>query len=656
MNPWEEDYSKPSDKKPWEEDYSAPPAKEPGYLQTVAQPMIDAEAKLHARNDAFNALPLGQKPARFVNDLAGGLGDVVTGLAGSAVNLIPQKAQAAIGDVIERPVQALGQGLSSAIPEPVKQLGSDVASGWQGFEKEHPIAAEYAKAIPNAAMLAVPEAKGLQEVGKGAGGGLQSVGTGLENLGKTTLKGEMKITNPIAREAYGSTLADKKAGIIDDLVRFKLDSPTGNFQKMGEKAQGMASGNFQKADQLIKDASEDTNAPLNNPVDIARESIKNIPVAAGFEDQAINTAQRVINGLQRRGYDDMLTPDKLVEAKKILNADGNVFKNGPMATDADNLDRTIRKQMYLALVDKIGEISPEAAQLNRDGKRLLDISDAAAAAASRTSNHSLMGLGALGAGAGGYAHGGSPEAIASALAAAAAFKAAGQGRLSSVAIRTGQGIRKLGDILNPVEKGPSAGFVARPGVAGMGRIAPPPSPSPPESGFEGMGDLMTKKDFQASSKLGAESDVPDLNGVDLESMPDNMTAYHDKDLMDESAAAGFKPESGGSMDKSTAQAKLNMRRSLFGNSTKEIKMENLSPQKQVQINKMAERINNDPDEWNRLFDAGLLDKPHSQTGTAMEATIRDEKATEMISPDDIIGWVNEVTKKKDILDEMRRGK
>ena len=615
------------------------PVPEPSYLQNVAQPMVDAEAKLHARNDEFNKLPLAQKPARFINDLAGGLGDVVTGLAGSVTNLIPQKAQAAIGGAIEKPVDAIGGGLASvgkgiagAIPEPVKQVGSDVAGAVKGFAEKHPIVTEYAKAMPNAAMLAMPEAKGLQEVGNGAGGGLQSLGSGLENLGKSTLKGEMKITNPIAREAYGKTIADKKAGIIDDLVQFRLDSPTGNFQKMGEKAQGMASSNFNQADQLIKDASANVETPLNNPVDIARESIKDIPVAAGFEDQAINTANRILTGLQRRGYDNLMSADKLVEAKKILNADGNVFKNGPMSTDADNLDRSIRKSMYLALVDKIGEISPEAAQLNRDGKRLLDISDAASAAASRTSNHSLMGLGALGAGAGGYAHGGSPEAIASALAAAAAFKAAGQGRLSSVAIRTGQGIKKLGDLLNPVEKDAAKGFNARPGVAGMGKItSPQPSPAP-ESGFEGMGDLMTKKDFQASQKLGAESNVPDLNGTDIETLPKT----YDEAMMNRATDAGYVPGVGGQTDATIDQAKKSIRSKLFGNASKEIKMEDLSVAKQKEVNAAAHAINTNSDRWNSLYNSGLLDRPFGEYSA---------ESSENVHPDDIISWVNDVINK-----------
>jgi hypothetical protein len=44
----------------------------------------------------------------------------------------------------------------------------------------------------------------------------------------------------------------------------------------------------------------------------------------------------------------------------------------------------------------------------------------------------------------------------------------------------------------------------------------------------------------------------------------------------------------------------------------------------------------------------LLDKPHSQTGTAMEAMQRGGEATEKIHPDDIISWINDVLKKKDI--------
>ena len=101
---------------------AAQPEKEPGYLQNLAQPMIDTEAKLHARSEDFNKLPFIQKPARFVNDLAASTGDVLTGLAGTAVNLIPRKAQAAIGDVLEGPAQAAGGA--------AKAVGNNRSTSW----------------------------------------------------------------------------------------------------------------------------------------------------------------------------------------------------------------------------------------------------------------------------------------------------------------------------------------------------------------------------------------------------------------------------------------------------------------------------------------------------------------------------------------------
>jgi hypothetical protein len=68
-----------------------------------------------------------------------------------------------------------------------------------------------------------------------------------------------------------------------------------------------------------------------------------------------------------------------------------LFKSGPMVSDADALERGIRKKMYLALVDAIGEASPAAKQLNKDGKRLLDINAVASDAASRTTNRNKPG-------------------------------------------------------------------------------------------------------------------------------------------------------------------------------------------------------------------------------------------------------------------------
>jgi hypothetical protein len=379
-----------------------------------------------------------QRQRQGMNPLLAG----AAGMAKAAVVPLNETYADLIGAIPTKLKTAIGQTITDIVP----------ASMIAAPGKIYNAMPESGKAIADigtSALSVLPVGGAAKGTGAATTGTMKAVGTGLENLGKTTLKGELKITNPIARGAYGATLAEQKQNIVNDLVKFKLDSPVGNFKSMAEKAQSKASVNFDQADNIIKSISNGPDVPLNNPVSIARDALAGIPITAGKENQAVKIAQDIITGLERRGFNKNLTPDKLVEAKKILNADGKVFDNGPMVTDADNLDRTIRKNMYLALVDKIGEISPEVKQLNTDGKRLLDISDAASGAASRTSNHSALGLAALATGAGEFAHSGNtPEAVAMALLGAAAMKAAGQGRLSSAVIRSGQGIRTLGELMN----------------------------------------------------------------------------------------------------------------------------------------------------------------------------------------------------------------
>lgn len=417
------------------------------YLSDLAQPAVDLEAKLHERGATMANAPLLAKPASYINQLAGGIGDAVTGLAETATNLIPQKAQAAIGNVLEAPAQAVSSGigkLGRIIPSGAKQGASDIVQGAGELSKEHPILSEYAKAIPNVLTLGLPLGKGAETIGRKATG---MVGEGLEKLGKTGLAGEMKITKPVAKKAYGGTLEEQKQGIIDDIVKFDLHSPTGNFKNMAEKAQSKASENFAKADEIVKEIAAKPDAPIVNPLNVAKANIAELPIAAGSEDAAALYMEKIANDFAKKGFDQDGSIENLVKAKKYLNADGQIFANGPMASDADNMQRTIRKSMYLSIVDEIAKISPEIKQLNTDGKRLLDISSAADEAAARKTNHSLVGLAGLAAGGGAYAHGGTPEAIAAALAATMATRAAGQGRLASVGINAGkllQGASKLG--------------------------------------------------------------------------------------------------------------------------------------------------------------------------------------------------------------------
>jgi hypothetical protein len=137
-------------------------------------------------------------------------------------------------------------------------------------------------------------------------------------------------------------------------------------------------------------------------------------------------------------------------------------------------------------------------------------------------------------------------------------------------------------------------------------------------------ELKGAREFNAQA--GESPDYPEYN-------PEELKDY-DTHMMDEAYNAGYRPpQSGQAVSGAMAdQAKIEMRKKLGLAAGKDYRLEDLSPQKQMQVNAMAEKINKNPDEWNRLFKQGLLERPHSEYNV---------ESTEMLSPDDILQWVNE---------------
>lgn len=335
-----------------------------------------------------------------------------------------------------------------------------------------PQAAESVEAIQQATPEKVKNVAGIgmdvlsmlpaAYAGKKAPGAVKATGKIVEKAGQSALGGQLKISKSAAAKGYGSRIDVKKENILKNISKYNLEDPLGNFNKMADKASALATKKAKGADNLLKKIASSPDAPQGNFVDdIISGSMDKIDdlAAIGQGDQAERIISGIIDDSARRGMGGKVGVDKIVEFKRRLDPDGNLFKSGPGISASDNLDKTIRKDLYRSSVDKIKEISPEASELNKQAKELIDISNVAADAASRTKNpnpiFSLSNTVVGGGGALAAAATKSPEVAAGTLGLLALKKASEQGRGPALLMKLGKIMQgkqplptgTLGDIL-----------------------------------------------------------------------------------------------------------------------------------------------------------------------------------------------------------------
>lgn len=303
--------------------------------------------------------------------------------------------------------------------------------------------------------LDMSEALGWQ-AGKGSGKAVSSVGKKTTTTGKQLLGGDLKIKQSLAKRGYGKNLIDKKMTILSNIDKYDLHKPTGNFQQMATDASTMASQKVKQADDILRSIASATDAPKGQFVDdIIQDAMLKIDdiAAVGKEGQADAIMARILEGATSRGVAGTGEKgiDAIIEFKRKLDPDGNLFKMGPAATDEDNLERAIRKELYKSSVKKIREFSPEAANLNVQAKELFDIAAVTDDAASRTANRNTFlslpnMITGTAAGYATYSQTSDPiKTAAATLIPAATIKALGQGRGASGIMKTGSGLRRLGE-------------------------------------------------------------------------------------------------------------------------------------------------------------------------------------------------------------------
>lgn len=149
-------------------------------------------------------------------------------------------------------------------------------------------------------------------------------------------------------------------------------------------------------------------------------------------------------------------------------------------------------------------------------------------------------------------------------------------------------------------------------------------------------ERLTAKKFE---DLNPAPEYPDYNPDELLT-PEEMKYKYDTEQMDLATRVGkdLQPYHDAGMEQAFTAAndlKMSMKRYLGFRGEREVKMEKLSPRKQMEINQYAHEITNNPDMRQRFVESGLI--------------AHDEK---VVSPDDVIQWMNEAQKPKSRLSGM----
>jgi hypothetical protein len=223
----------------------------------------------------------------------------------------------------------------------------------------------------------------------GAKDAAEATGAAIENTGKAMYRGEAKFKDSIVKPIRGSTVNEKKQNAMNDVVEFGLHNEK-SFGQGSQKAYELRDSKLTEADDITKaaDQTPDINAVLE--IRKAGENALGKYAAAGEKKAYEDKIESIVNDVvDKFGY-KKLSLDDVVEVKKFIKSK-STFDKGAGIVVQDPIDATVRKAMYLKLVDQIAQKVPEAAKLNRDAKRLWDVGDVLDAVAARTENKHMIG-------------------------------------------------------------------------------------------------------------------------------------------------------------------------------------------------------------------------------------------------------------------------
>lgn len=490
MNPWEMNLTveDSTSVKPWEmglaEDPATPPEpKKKSYVQGLAEYYTkdipesvsglgqrtlnrgkNIEAPTVLGNKAQQATGttglLGQLvngtasiPERAVRTVGGAIGTIAD-VGGTAIELGGKAVNNISGKNIEKVTDPIVTEIAQKVGD--TKTAQSIYKIWESLPPEEKANYKTAGDLFNAIGYSSGKtaAKATAKVG-------EKVGDAVENTGKNFLGGEMKIKKNLAEKGYGKTIDQKKKTMLNNIVKYDLQDSFGNFEKMAQRADDMASQKFNEVDNIVTQIASQPNSKKTNIDDILQDALDyaDNSTALGKDQNAINIVSNIIDTANKRGLTGDQPIDVLIKFKRQLDPDGKLFARGPAPSNEDALDREIRKKIYLDTVKKINEVSKDAVydvgKLNREGKELLDLAAIADDASSRIRNNKNLSLtdrlAALSSGVAAvtsYASG-NPKASLLSLAlggaAIGANKALSQGRGASTIINIGKTIKAASD-------------------------------------------------------------------------------------------------------------------------------------------------------------------------------------------------------------------
>jgi hypothetical protein len=428
--------------------------------QRILEPTVLGEKAIGATGAKGAAADIVESvagtPERIMRTAAGAAGTAAE-VPGAVLTLAGKVANRVTGGMVDGAIKLFGDSVSGS--EPVKKA----VEWWKGLSDAEK--ANYSAALDLSTLLGLKAGSKAADVIEGAGKTTKDVGTKF-------LGGEMKIKQSLAEKGYGKRIDQKKLKILNDISKYNLESPTGNFEKMANNAEAMASQKVKDADAILTTIASSPTAPKSTFVDdIILDAQSNIEdlVPVGKEEIGEKILDDITKGAIRRGQDGTKGVEVLVEFKKDLNNDNKLFVKGPTPdpNSVEAIETKIRRSLYLDAVSKIKSISPEAGELNKQAKELFDIAAVAGDAKSRISNREmisltdrLIGVGS-GVGAVGAMSSGQPDkammAVLGGLVISASVKGLGQGRGASTIIKGGKALQKAGKAIKKSKVLPAVG-------------------------------------------------------------------------------------------------------------------------------------------------------------------------------------------------------
>lgn len=327
-------------------------------------------------------------------------GDMSAGLT-APIKMLGDIAGTATGTVsraFEPVTKPIGKALAQITPEPIKRgLGKAVEFGAEQYKKLVPEESRDLVGsmgnIAGAATLANP-LKG--EIPKLARGAARETGEKLESAGKSLLASGMKIKDKTAAIAGGTPQAGVEK-IVNDISKYNVESKTGGFNGIAEKAQSRIDLERQKSQNAMLNYSK------NNPGDIVdvdntflkfMDDLENgkEPTIFTNETQASDFAARIHDALSKRGLTGNVPVERLPEVKRTIDEGLDLFKKGSKNIGVDPLPAKVGELAYLRLTKELEDKIPEIRESNQAIHDLINVKTAANEAVKRVGNKNKISL------------------------------------------------------------------------------------------------------------------------------------------------------------------------------------------------------------------------------------------------------------------------